>query len=130
MEELKKISYDMGELVVKLTHVNVANRIGYVEFQQKQKKLTKELLKATSAHKDYKNKYTCDSCGEVTRSDKPIVKCLVCPDEPTEADNKLEEIIEEYEIKEANANTPSMVVCLFNDLMDDLRDLIKQVMGE
>jgi hypothetical protein len=45
-----------------------------------------ELSKPT----EYKHKYTCDSCGEVTRSDKPIIKCLACSDEPTDADKMLD----------------------------------------
>jgi len=37
---------------------------------------------------------------------------------------KIQEIIDEYENKNANAESPEMVVCLFNDLMCDL-DLLK-----
>ena len=35
-----------GRIIVRLTHVEINRRIGYVEFQQGQKKLTKALLKA------------------------------------------------------------------------------------
>jgi predicted Zn-dependent peptidase len=47
-DKIQDIAEQMGELLVKLTHVNIEIRIGYVEFQQKQKKLTKQLLQELS----------------------------------------------------------------------------------
>jgi hypothetical protein len=47
-DKIQKIAEQMGELLVKLTHVNIEIRMGYVEFQQKQKKLTKQLLQELS----------------------------------------------------------------------------------
>ena len=50
MNKIQEIADEMGQIVVDLTHTDRNRRIGYVEFQRKQKILIKQLIE--QAHKE------------------------------------------------------------------------------